>query len=118
MQGLGYTIHEEIEIDNFGRVKQTGFQDYRIPTINESIKVDFELFEGGPSYAPMGLKGAGEIPILNVSGAVANALSDAIKKPIYDLPLTPPKVFSMINQIWLMFDNFKLIKSFMLTFRI
>ena len=47
----------------------------------------------------MGLKGAGEIPILNVSGAVANALSDAIKKPIYDLPLTPPKVFSMINQI-------------------
>ncbi len=98
IQGLGYTIYEEIDIDKFGKVKQTGFQNYRIPTIEESIKVDYELFEGGPSYAPMGLKGAGEIPILNVSGAVANALSDAIKKPIYELPLTPPKVLSIINK--------------------
>jgi hypothetical protein len=55
-----------------------------------------DLFEGAPSMGPLGVKGAGEVPILNVAAAVACAVSNAIGRPVQQLPLTPPRVLSLL----------------------
>jgi CO/xanthine dehydrogenase Mo-binding subunit len=96
VQGLGYALHEEITIDEDGRIRQAGFETYRLPLAGDVVAVDAELFEGAPSCGPMGAKGAGEVPILAVGAAVACAVADAVKRPVDRLPLTPPRVLSLV----------------------
>lgn len=59
------------------------------------VPVEITLHEGAPSVGPFGAKGAGETPILNVAAAVACAVSNAIDRPVYEFPLTPPKVLEL-----------------------
>ena len=71
VQGLGYALHEEISIGANGRVNQTGFETYRTPLAQDVVPVEISLYEGAPSIGPLGAKGAGEVPILNVAAAIA-----------------------------------------------
>jgi CO/xanthine dehydrogenase Mo-binding subunit len=96
VQGLGYALHEEITIDDDGRIRQAGFETYRLPLAGDVVAVDTELYEGAPSFGPMGAKGAGEVPILAVGAAVACAVADAVQRPVSRLPLTPPRVLSLL----------------------
>jgi len=96
VQGMGYALHEEVTIDEKGRVAQTGFETYRVPLAEDVVPVEFDLFEGAPSIGPLGAKGAGEVPILNVGAAIACAVAEATGKPVRQLPLTPPRVLGLI----------------------
>jgi CO/xanthine dehydrogenase Mo-binding subunit len=96
VQGLGYALHEEISIDGHGRVRQTGLDTFRVPLAQDVVPVDIHLHEGAPSIGPLGVKGAGEVPILNVAAAVACAVSNAIGKSVHELPLTPPRVLELM----------------------
>jgi CO/xanthine dehydrogenase Mo-binding subunit len=96
VQGLGYALHEEVTIGSNGRVRQNGFETYRVPLALDVVPVEINLYEGAPSIGPLGTKGAGEVPILNVAAAVACAVANAIGKPIRELPLTPPRVLELL----------------------
>jgi CO/xanthine dehydrogenase Mo-binding subunit len=96
VQGLGYALHEEITIGDDGRIRQTGFETYRLPLAGDVLPVDMDLYEGAPSSGPLGAKGAGEVPILAVGAAVACAVADAVKRPVSRLPLTPPRVLALV----------------------
>jgi CO/xanthine dehydrogenase Mo-binding subunit len=96
VQGLGYALHEEMTIDENGRVRQDGLETYRLPLAQDVLPVRMDLYEGAPSMGPFGIKGAGEVPILNVAAAVACAVSNAIGRPVQQLPLTPPRVLSLL----------------------
>ena len=76
---------------------QEGFESYRIPMAQDVLPIEVDLYEGAPSVGPMGAKGAGEVPILNVGAAVACAVADATGKPVSELPLTPPRVLAMLE---------------------
>jgi len=97
VQGLGYALHEEITINDEGFFDQSGFETYRVPLAEDVIPVDLELFEGAPSIGPLGTKGAGEVPILNVGATIACAVADATGKPVSELPLTPPRMLSLLQ---------------------
>jgi len=97
VQGLGYALHEEITLNENGSFEQQGFETYRIPTALDVLPVEIVLHEGAPSCGPFGVKGAGEIPILNVGAAVACAVADATGQPVNQLPLTPPHVLEVID---------------------
>lgn len=97
VQGLGYALHEEITTGPDGSIEQQGFDGYRLPTALDSIPIDMELHEGAPSLGPFGAKGAGEVPILNVAAAIACAVSDAIGAPVWEIPLTPPRVLGYLR---------------------
>lgn len=97
VQGLGYALHEEITINEHGAFDQQGFETYRIPTALDVLPIEFELHEGAPSCGPFGVKGAGEIPILNVGAAIACAVANATGQPVSKLPLTPPRVLEVID---------------------
>ncbi len=97
VQGLGYALHEEITINDEGFFDQSGFETYRIPLAEDVVPVDLEMFEGAPSIGPLGTKGAGEVPILNVGATIACAVANATGKPVSELPLTPPRVLSLLR---------------------
>lgn len=97
VQGLGYALHEEITINKDGFFDQSGFETYRLPLAEDVIPVDLEMYEGAPSIGPLGAKGAGEVPILNVGATIACAVSNAIGKPVHELPLTPPRVLALLH---------------------
>src|SRR5207248_7332673 len=80
VQGLGYALHEEVTIGSNGRVCQNGFETYRVPLALDVVPVEISLYEGAPSIGPLGTKGAGEVPILNVAAAVACAIANATGK--------------------------------------
>ena len=96
VQGLGYALHEEISIDAGGRIRQDSLETYRVPLAGDVIPVEISLYEGAPSIGPLGTKGAGEVPILNVGAAIACAVSNAIGRRVAELPLTPPRVLELI----------------------
>jgi CO/xanthine dehydrogenase Mo-binding subunit len=96
VQGLGYALHEEVTIDEGGRVRQVGLETYRVPLAEDVVPVELCLHEGAPSIGPFGAKGAGEVPILNVGATVACAVSSATGCDVRELPLTPPRVLEMI----------------------
>lgn len=96
MQGLGYALHEEVTIGSNGRVSQSGFETYRVPLALDVVPVEISLYEGAPSVGPLGTKGAGEVPILNVGAAVACAVANATGKRVQELPLTPPRVLELL----------------------
>ncbi|HET7741034.1 MAG TPA: molybdopterin cofactor-binding domain-containing protein, partial [Mycobacterium sp.] len=95
-QGFGYALHEEITFDNRGNVRQQGFETYRIPLAGDTVPVQIDLYEGAPSMGPLGAKGAGEVPILNVAAAISCAVANAIGKPVFEIPLTPERVLSIL----------------------
>ncbi|MHC2336891.1 xanthine dehydrogenase family protein molybdopterin-binding subunit [Bradyrhizobium sp. USDA 4454] len=96
VQGLGYALHEEVTIGDNGRVCQNGFETYRVPLALDVVPVEISLYEGAPSIGPLGTKGAGEVPILNVAAAVACAVANATGKRVQALPLTPPHVLELL----------------------
>ncbi|MBS7544244.1 xanthine dehydrogenase family protein molybdopterin-binding subunit [Ancylobacter oerskovii] len=96
VQGLGYALHEEVSIDAEGRIRQSGFETYRVPLAGDVVPVEIDLFEGAPSLGPFGIKGAGEVPILNVGASVACAVANATGRRVQELPLTPPHVLALL----------------------
>ncbi|WP_274533655.1 xanthine dehydrogenase family protein molybdopterin-binding subunit [Rhizobium sp. Leaf341] len=51
VQGLGYALHEEMLLDDVGRIRQSGFETYRLPLAQDVVPVQIDLYEGGPSSA-------------------------------------------------------------------
>lgn len=94
VQGLGFALHEEVTFDERGKIRQSGFESYRVPLSGDIVPVRLDMYEGAPSFGPAGAKGAGEVPILNVPAAVACAVADAIGTAVDAIPLTPQRVLS------------------------
>ena len=46
---------------------------------------------------PQGVKGVGEVPLIPVMSAIANAIYNALGKRFYSLPMSPPKVLEVID---------------------
>lgn len=97
VQGLGYALHEKITVGADGALEQPGFEQYLVPLATDVVPVEIDLYEGAPSIGPLGTKGAGEVPILNVGATVACAVSQAIGRDVWELPLTPPHVLALLQ---------------------
>lgn len=96
-QGLGYALHEEVTIAPEGHISQRGLESYRLPQAGDTLPIQMDLYEGAPSLGPLGAKGAGEIPILNVAAAVGCAVANATGKRVQEIPLTPVRVLELLR---------------------
>jgi CO/xanthine dehydrogenase Mo-binding subunit len=97
VQGLGYALHEKVTIGPDGALEQPGFEEYLLPLAPDVLPIEIELYEGAPSCGPLGTKGAGEVPILNVGATVACAVARATGCDLRALPLTPPAVLAAMK---------------------
>jgi xanthine dehydrogenase YagR molybdenum-binding subunit len=92
--GIGMALHEETLIDHkFGRIMNANIAEYHVPVNADvhDIKVIF-VDEVDASVNPLGIKGVGEIGIVGVAAAIANAVYHATGKRIRDLPITLDKL--------------------------
>ncbi|MBO2012006.1 xanthine dehydrogenase family protein molybdopterin-binding subunit [Hymenobacter negativus] len=92
--GIGAALMEATARDpNYARYTNADLADYHIP-VNADIPdmtVEF-IDEHDPYINAMGVKGIGEISMVGVSAAVANAVFHATGKRVRDLPITPNKI--------------------------
>src|SRR5689334_306119 len=92
--GIGMALHEETLIDHkFGRIMNANIAEYHVPVNADvhDIKVIF-VDEPDDIVNPLGIKGLGEIGIVGVAAAIANAIYHAIGKRVRDLPITLDKL--------------------------
>ena len=92
--GIGMALHEEALIDHaFGRIMNANIAEYHIP-VNADIHDIKAIFVEEPDSTinPLGIKGVGEIGIVGVAAAIANAVYHATGKRVRDLPITLDKL--------------------------
>jgi xanthine dehydrogenase YagR molybdenum-binding subunit len=92
--GMGMVLTEEAVFDHtFGRYVNGNFADYHVP-VNADVPDIEAIFidKPDPIINPVGSKGLGEISLIGVAAAVANAVYNASGKRIRELPITPDKI--------------------------
>ncbi len=96
VMGIGYALHEEITMTE-GDCKSQSFHEYLIPTSSDIGDFQSVILECGEGAGPYGARGVGEPPCNNAPAAVALAVNEAIGKVVYELPITPERVFRTIQ---------------------
>jgi xanthine dehydrogenase YagR molybdenum-binding subunit len=93
--GIGMALHEETLIDHkFGRIMNANIAEYHVP-VNADVHDIQVIFVDEPddTVNPLGIKGLGEIGIVGVAAAIANAIYHATGKRVRDLPITLDKLW-------------------------
>ncbi len=95
--GISKALEEESMMDkNLGRFMNHDLSEYHIP-VNKDIN-DIEVIfveEHDDKVNPLGVKGVGEIGIVAVAGAIANAVFHATGHRVRNLPITMDKVLGL-----------------------
>jgi xanthine dehydrogenase YagR molybdenum-binding subunit len=91
--GIGMALHEETLIDHsLGRIMNANIAEYHVP-VNADVHDIKVIFVDEPDDSnPLGVKGVGEIGIVGVAAAIANAVYHATGKRVRDLPITLDKL--------------------------
>ncbi len=92
--GIGMALHEETLYDHrFGRIMNANIAEYHVP-VNADVHDIKVIFVDEPDglINRLGVKGLGEIGIVGVAAAIANAIYHATGNRIRDLPITLDKV--------------------------
>jgi len=93
--GIGMALHEETHIDHrFGRIMNANIAEYAVPVHADVDEIKVIFVDEQDDSNPLGLKGVGEIGIVGVAGAVANAIYHATGKRIRHLPITLDKLMT------------------------
>lgn len=96
--GLGEALFEEVKFDEKGRILNSEFAEYKIPTILDMPPVDPIVVETYEPYGPFGAKEVGEGAIIPTIPSIVNAVYDAIGIRFLELPLTPERVYMAIRE--------------------
>jgi carbon-monoxide dehydrogenase large subunit len=97
-QGLGEALMEEIIYDEAGQLLTATLMDYLIPTAMEMPGVEIVHLETASPNTVRGFKGMGESATIGSPACVANAVSDALGRPVDALPITPPRVVEWLGR--------------------
>jgi xanthine dehydrogenase YagR molybdenum-binding subunit len=92
--GIGMALTEETQVDHrYGRIMNPNFAGYYIPSHADVQGIDTGFVEEVDTIInPLGVKGLGELGMVGVPAAIANAIYHATGKRFRDLPITPDKL--------------------------
>jgi xanthine dehydrogenase YagR molybdenum-binding subunit len=92
--GIGTALHEAGVLDHrFGRFMAHNLADYHVPVNADVTDVEVIFVEERDDLVnPLGAKGLGEIGVVGVAAAVANAVYHATGKRVRELPITLDKL--------------------------
>jgi xanthine dehydrogenase YagR molybdenum-binding subunit len=87
--GVGMALLEGTELDHRdGRIVNANMSDYLVPVNADVPALDAAFLPAADTIAdPIGVKGLGEIVIVGVPAAIANAVFNATGKRVTDLPI-------------------------------
>ena len=92
VQGIGWALNEEYFFDETGKMLNSSFLDYRMPTTLDLPMIDTVIVEVANPGHPYGVRGVGEAAICPPMAAVANAVTGATGHRMRSLPITPGKI--------------------------
>ncbi|GAB2536056.1 xanthine dehydrogenase family protein molybdopterin-binding subunit [Spirosoma aerophilum] len=92
--GIGMALTEESIVDpRWGNFVTRSFADYHVPANLDIGDMDAIFIREDDQRANrLGVKGIGEVGIVGVAAAVANAVFNATGKRVRELPITPDKL--------------------------
>ena len=96
-QGMGWALFEQLDHDEDGRLLTGSFLDYALPTAERVPEIETLIVEVPAPDGPFGAKGIGEAPVVGAPAAVANAVAAATATRLYELPMTPPRVWKALR---------------------
>ncbi len=98
MMGLGFATTEERVIDpDTGLQLTANLEDYKVPLIVDTPAIEALFVDIADTEAnSVGSKGLGEPPIIPVAAAIANAIFDAVRIRVTDLPITPDRLLGLL----------------------
>ncbi|MFV0296371.1 MAG: xanthine dehydrogenase family protein molybdopterin-binding subunit, partial [Hyphomicrobiaceae bacterium] len=88
---------EAIDFGPDGKVRNPSMLDYRMPTALDVPAIDCVIIETPVPGVPYGLRGVGEMPIVPVGAAIANAIRRAIGVRVPTMPMTPERVLKALQ---------------------
>jgi 2-furoyl-CoA dehydrogenase large subunit len=95
--GLGAALLEELPYASDGTFQAGTFADYCAPYATDMPELVI-LHDQSPSpFTPTGAKGLGEGNCMSTPVCIANAVADAIGRPVETLPLTRPRVLALLG---------------------
>ncbi|MCH7913574.1 MAG: xanthine dehydrogenase family protein molybdopterin-binding subunit [Deltaproteobacteria bacterium] len=97
MMGIGHTMFEQMVYEG-GQLVNPNLVDYRVPGFSD-LPREFHslLVENRDGPGPYGVRGMGEGGLVSVAPTIANALARGTGVRIFDLPLTPERVWRALN---------------------
>ncbi len=95
---LGYALQEEVLVEE-GRILTPSLAEYLLPTSLDVPAIESIILESGEGLGPFGSRGIGEPSCVVASGAIANALRDAIGVAVKELPITPERVLRALGRL-------------------
>jgi len=97
VMGVGKALHEEGVFDHrFGKVMNDSLADYHVPSHADIFDIDVIFVEEhDDKVSPLGVKGVGEVGIVAVAPAIANAVYHATGRRVRSTPITLDKVLGL-----------------------
>ena len=96
--GIGEALMTEIIVDESGRVANPSFADFKIPVEPDIPPLQTIVLESEGGHGPYNVRGIGEHSNILVAAAIANAVEDAVGVRIFDLPITPERVYKALKE--------------------
>ena len=95
--GIGMALHEEAVVDRrYGRAINHNFAEYHVPVNADVHAIEVIIVDEREAHLnPLGVKGVGEIGIVGVAAAIANAAFHATGVRVRDLPITIDKILGL-----------------------
>ncbi len=97
VQGIGWALNEEYIYNEDGVMENPGFLDYRIPLASDLPMIETIIVEVPNAFHPYGVRGVGESGIIPPLATVGWAVGNAIDRKVEELPCSPPRVLSLIQ---------------------
>lgn len=97
LNGISYALTEEYLFDDKGRMRNTGFADYKIFSTADLPELKTILVPTWEETGPYGAKSVSEICINGPCPAISNAIYDAVGIRLRDAPFTPQRVLAALR---------------------
>ncbi len=92
--GIGMALTEETQVDHrYGRIMNPNLAGYHVPVNADILEIDTSFVEELDTIVnPLGVKGLGELGMVGIPAAIANAIYHATGKRMRNLPITVDKL--------------------------
>lgn len=96
-QAIGGALYEEMLLGADGVVTNATLRNYHIPALADLPVTEVFFADTHDRMGPMGAKSMSESPYNPVAPALANAIRDATGVRMYELPLTPARIWRAVS---------------------
>jgi len=99
--GLGNAYYEKLHFDETGQLLNASFADYLVVSATEMPRIEVGHLETRSTLNELGAKGVGEAGAIPVPALFAQAIENAFhdrKLEILEMPLSPNRLFELLNE--------------------